>query len=82
MSIELIIVIVAVLLAIGNLILRRVRKGSFAPWWWRGTSDRTGQWPEAARHAITMRRPSQRRECGAINCRYLAPANYMLLRLA
>ena len=42
MSIELIIVIVAVLLAIGNLILRRVRKGSFAPWWWRGTSDRTG----------------------------------------
>ena len=36
MSIELIIVIVVVLLAVGNIAWRRARTGSFAPWWWRG----------------------------------------------
>ena len=40
MSIELIIVIVVVLLAVGITALRKVRTGSFAPWWWRGKSSR------------------------------------------
>ena len=36
MSIELIILIVVVLVAAGVAVLRKVRTGSFAPWWWRG----------------------------------------------
>ena len=40
MSLELIIVIVAVLLAVGIAVFRKVRTGSFAPWWWRGKSSR------------------------------------------
>ncbi len=40
MSIELIIVIVAVLLAAGIAALRKGRTGSFAPWWWRGKGGR------------------------------------------
>jgi hypothetical protein len=39
MSIELIIVIVVVLLAVGNIAWRRKRTGSFSPWWWRGKSS-------------------------------------------
>ena len=35
MSIELIIAIVVVLLAVGNIAWRKKRTGSFAPWWWR-----------------------------------------------
>ena len=40
MSFELIIVIVVVLLAVLIAALRKVRTGSFAPWWWRGKSGR------------------------------------------
>ncbi len=40
MSIELIIVIVVVLLAVGIAALRKARTGSFAPWWWRGKGRR------------------------------------------
>ena len=40
MSRELIIVIVVVLLAVGNIAWRRKRTGSFTPWWWRGKSSR------------------------------------------
>jgi hypothetical protein len=40
MSIELIIVIVVVLLAVGNIAWRWKRTGSFSPWWWRGKSSR------------------------------------------
>jgi hypothetical protein len=36
MSIELIILIVVVLVAVGVAAQRKVRTGSFAPWWWRG----------------------------------------------
>ena len=36
MSIELIFLIVALLLAVGIAALRKMRTGSFAPWWWRG----------------------------------------------
>jgi hypothetical protein len=36
MSIELILVIVVVLLAVGIAAWRKERTGSFAPWWWRG----------------------------------------------
>ncbi|MGB6579644.1 MAG: hypothetical protein WBF34_17180 [Streptosporangiaceae bacterium] len=35
MSIELIIVIVVLLVAVGIAALRKTRTGSFAPWWWR-----------------------------------------------
>ncbi len=42
MSIELIIVIVVVLLAVGNIVWRQKRTGSFAPWWWRGKGSRDG----------------------------------------
>jgi hypothetical protein len=35
MSIELIVVIAVVILAVGIAALRKVRTGSFAPWWWR-----------------------------------------------
>ena len=40
MSIELIIVIVVVLLAVGNIAWRKKRTGSFAPWWRRSKSAR------------------------------------------
>ncbi len=40
MSVELIIVIVVVLLAVAIGARRKVRTGSFAPWWWRGKSSR------------------------------------------
>jgi hypothetical protein len=40
MSMELIIVIVVVLLAVGIAVWRKVRTGSFAPWWWRGKGGR------------------------------------------
>ena len=40
MSIELIIVIVVVLFAVGLTVWRKQRTGSFAPWWWRGKSGR------------------------------------------
>jgi hypothetical protein len=40
MSISLIIVIVVVLLAVGNIAWRRKRTGLFRPWWWRGKSSR------------------------------------------
>jgi hypothetical protein len=40
MSIELIIVIVVVLLAAGNITWRRKRTGSFAPWWRRSKGAR------------------------------------------
>jgi hypothetical protein len=40
MSIELMVVIVVVLLAVGIAVLRKVRTGSFAPWWWRGKGAR------------------------------------------
>ncbi len=36
MSIELIIVIIVLLVAVGIAALRKVRTGSLAPWWWRG----------------------------------------------
>jgi hypothetical protein len=36
MSIELIIVIIVLLVAVGIAALRKVRTGSFAPWWWGG----------------------------------------------
>ena len=42
MSIELIIVIIVVLLAVGIAALRKVRTGSFAPWWWRGKRSQDG----------------------------------------
>ena len=42
MSIELIIVIVVVLLAVGNIAWRKARTGSFTPWWWRGKGSRDG----------------------------------------
>ena len=35
MSIELIVVIAVVILAVGIAALRKVHTGSFAPWWWR-----------------------------------------------
>jgi uncharacterized protein YxeA len=40
MSIPLIILIVVVLVAVGIAALRKVRTGSFAPWWWRGKASR------------------------------------------
>jgi hypothetical protein len=40
MSIELIIAVVVVLAAVGIAALRKVRTGSFAPWWWRGKGAR------------------------------------------
>ena len=40
MSIELIIVIIVVILAIGVATVRKTRTGSFSPWWWRGKSSR------------------------------------------
>ena len=40
MSIELIIVIVVGLVAVGIAVVRKSRTGSFAPWWWRGKSSR------------------------------------------
>jgi hypothetical protein len=40
MSIELIVVIVVVLLAVGNMAWRKKRTGSFAPWWLRGKGAR------------------------------------------
>ena len=40
MSTELIVVIVVVVLAVGNIAWRRKRMGSFAPWWWRGKGAR------------------------------------------
>ena len=42
MSIELIIVIVVVLLAVGNIAWRKKRTGSFAPWWSRDKGTRNG----------------------------------------
>jgi uncharacterized membrane protein (UPF0136 family) len=35
MSIGLIVVIVVVILVVGITALRKVRTGSFVPWWWR-----------------------------------------------
>ena len=40
MSIDLIVVIVVVLLAIGLAALRKARTGSLAPWWWHGKGSR------------------------------------------
>lgn len=40
MSIELIIVIIVLLGAVGIAVLRKVRSGSFAPWWWHGKGSR------------------------------------------
>jgi hypothetical protein len=40
MSTELIIVIVVVLLAVGNIAWRWQRTGSLSPWWWRGKDAR------------------------------------------
>ena len=40
MSIELILVIIVLLVAVGISTLRKVRTGSFAPWWWRGKGSR------------------------------------------
>jgi hypothetical protein len=40
MSIELIVVIVVVLFAVGIAAGRKRRTGSFAPWWWRGKDSR------------------------------------------
>lgn len=41
MSIELILVIIVLLVAVGIATLRKVRTGSFAPWWWwRGKGSR------------------------------------------
>ena len=40
MSIELIIAIIVVLFAVGIAALRKVRTGSFAPWWWRAKDNR------------------------------------------
>ncbi len=43
MSTELIVVIVVVVLAAGNIAWRWSRTGSFAPWWWRrGKGNRNG----------------------------------------
>jgi hypothetical protein len=36
MSVELVIVIVVVVLAAGNMAWHWKRTGSFSPWWWRG----------------------------------------------
>ena len=40
MSIELIVVIIVLLVAVGIAALRKGRTGSFAPWWWRGKGSR------------------------------------------
>jgi hypothetical protein len=40
MSVELIFVIIVLLVAVGIGARRKVRTGSFAPWWWRGKGSR------------------------------------------
>ena len=40
MSIELIIVIVVGLVAVGIAVVRKSRTGSFAPWWWHRKASR------------------------------------------
>jgi uncharacterized membrane-anchored protein len=40
MSTELIVVIVVVVLAVGNMAWRWKRTGSFSTWWWRGKGAR------------------------------------------